>query len=160
MYTWECGLAEKTKVCERLDRICGNTSWCRLFPDSGVEHLVRFKSDHTPIMARLKRPKKKRSRGKKSFEFETAWLLDESCEAAVRNSWVSSESGPMMSRLELLIEGPKGWSGTKFANLGKQIEDVERTLKEDQGKSVSDESIAECKALEKTLEELFIFIPE
>lgn len=67
-YTWERGLTASTMVRERLDRFCGNYSWCNLFPEAYVEHLVRFKSDHTPIMVRQKRPKKKRRRGKKIFQ--------------------------------------------------------------------------------------------
>ncbi|XP_056695214.1 uncharacterized protein [Spinacia oleracea] len=44
------------------------------------------KLDHTPIFARLKRPKKKRRRGKKSFKFETCWLLDEACDGVAEKA--------------------------------------------------------------------------
>lgn len=65
-YTWERGLTVETRVRERLDRFLGNVGWFSLFPESFVEHLVRFKSDHTPILLCLdsQRKKKRRKKGR------------------------------------------------------------------------------------------------
>lgn len=49
-YTWERGLTKQICVQEPLDRFVGNISWCALHPQASVQHLVRFKSDHTPIL--------------------------------------------------------------------------------------------------------------
>lgn len=67
-HTWEKGLSVSTINRERLDRFCGNSVWFSLFPNTFVEHLVRIKSDHSPIIVRQRRAKKKRRRGKKSFQ--------------------------------------------------------------------------------------------
>lgn len=89
-YTWERGRTVASMVRERLNKFCGNGAWCSLFPNVVVENLVRIKSDHSPIIVRQKRPKKKRKRGKKSFKFETSWLLDGSCAATVESAWVDA----------------------------------------------------------------------
>ncbi|XP_056695654.1 uncharacterized protein [Spinacia oleracea] len=87
-YTWERGVSVKTKVRERLDRFVGNSSWCNLNPEAHVEHLVRFKSDHTPIMLSLgsARKKKGKRRKRRGFRFETKWLLDEGCVGVVKQA--------------------------------------------------------------------------
>ncbi|KAK1387097.1 hypothetical protein POM88_015275 [Heracleum sosnowskyi] len=84
-------------VRERLERYCCNAEWLTLFPDAMVEHLVRYKSDHTPI---LKETKKK----------------------------------------------------TKTS---KQIEEIEKELKEDQKSEITEENIAKCAEIEKKLDELY-----
>lgn len=49
----------------------------------------------------------------------------------------------------------KGWSGKHFENLGKQIREVEKVLKEAQGREVSVENISVCLALEKNMDDLY-----
>lgn len=49
-YTWERGMTTLTRVREKLDHFLGNTSWCAQYPEASVTHMVRFKSDHTPIL--------------------------------------------------------------------------------------------------------------
>lgn len=61
-YTWERGRSAGNLVRKRLDRYCGNETWVSLFPEATVEHLVRYKSDHTPILMRDKKVKKERFR--------------------------------------------------------------------------------------------------
>lgn len=129
-------------VRECLGRFVGNGAWFSLFPDALVEHFVRFKSDHTPIFVHMKRPKKKRKTGMKSFKFETGWLLDDSCEAVVRDSWQHSSGGDISMRLKMMADHLKGWSGDKFNKLDEQIKEAEKALKEAQNACILEECIA------------------
>ncbi|XP_056685630.1 uncharacterized protein [Spinacia oleracea] len=54
-----------------------------------------------------------------------------------------------------LSEETMGWSGKHFENLGKQIREVEKVLKEAQGREVSVENISVCLALEKNMDDLY-----
>lgn len=46
-YTWQRGNSIATRIRERLDMFSGSTSWTiKLFPEFGVEHLLRYNSDH------------------------------------------------------------------------------------------------------------------
>ncbi|KAL2941612.1 hypothetical protein RDABS01_029962 [Bienertia sinuspersici] len=80
-YTWERGVTSSTRIRERLDRYMGSKLWCDRYAEWSVDHLMRYKSDHTPILLSCSQggPKKRR---RKEYKFETCWLLDERCERA------------------------------------------------------------------------------
>lgn len=49
-FTWtnaQCGISS---IQERLDRAMANPRWSQIFPRATVDHLVRFQSDHCPLM--------------------------------------------------------------------------------------------------------------
>lgn len=46
---------------------------------------LRYKSDHTPIMLQLQGYHRNQKKRKKSFHFETTWLLNDECEPLVRS---------------------------------------------------------------------------
>lgn len=153
-WTWERGKTVSTRVRKRLDRYLASPSWCQLYPNATVEHLLHYRSDHTPIVVRTKEhPKRKRRRGK-IFKFETAWLLDESCESVVKNAWESVGGTDIVRKLESVGSSPVTWSKEKFDDLGKQIEKTERALKIAQQRDISDEICLQCSELEKILDDL------
>lgn len=154
-YTWERGITVATMVRERLDRYVSNNSWLSLFPDITVEHMVRFKSDHVPIHIRQKKVKKKRGQRKRNTKFETAWLLDESCEATVKQAWEKSDGAGTASRLELMLGALKGSAGEKFTNFQKEIDEAEKALKLVQERGISTDNIALCSSLEAKLDDLY-----
>ena len=49
-FTWTNGRAAVNNVQERLDRFVANDSWLSLYPHYQVHHLVRYGSDHCPIL--------------------------------------------------------------------------------------------------------------
>ncbi|XP_021718562.1 uncharacterized protein LOC110686251 [Chenopodium quinoa] len=85
-WTWERGNSIESYVRERLDRYLASPSWMDLFPNAYVEHLLRHSSDHTPIVVRTRPRDKQQKRPRKSFKFKTAWLLDTSCEAVIKEA--------------------------------------------------------------------------
>lgn len=79
-----------TRIRERLDRFLATSSWVTLFPMTHVEHLMHYKSDHSALVIKCNSKAKKRRISTKKFKFKTSWLLDESCEAVVKESWERS----------------------------------------------------------------------
>ncbi|XP_021737341.1 uncharacterized protein LOC110703870 [Chenopodium quinoa] len=118
-------------ACDLRDLGCGGT-WCTWERGKEEGKVVRERLDRT--YARLKRPKRKRKRGKKSFKFETGWLLESSCESIVRHAWDESAGLLMEQRLELLMSTLRRWSSKKFNSLDRQINDTELLLKDAQAR--------------------------
>lgn len=115
-FTWERGNTAATKIRERLDRYLGSSTWVDMFPDVRVENLLRYKSDHSPIVTRC-HVYNQRGRKGRGFRFETNWLLDETCEAFVQKTWDDSVGSGLFSRFEMLGRGLLVWSKEKFGKL-------------------------------------------
>jgi hypothetical protein len=49
-YTWANNQSDNDHIKERLDRFCANTNWILSFPRYTNKHLLRYSSDHNPIM--------------------------------------------------------------------------------------------------------------
>lgn len=49
-YTWANNHHKDSYVSQRLDRFFANTGWTNLFPSYNNTHLLRYKSDHSPIL--------------------------------------------------------------------------------------------------------------
>lgn len=98
-WTWERGRTPQTRVRERLDRFMASTEWSNLFPNATVTHLLKNKSDHCPIVARLTQHRRPREGGRRSFRFETAWLLEEGCENIVKEAWDGGVGAGVMERI-------------------------------------------------------------
>lgn len=140
---------------ERLDRFLVSQSWFNLFPNAVVHHLLKYKSDHTPILVQTKKKVRRRRNRGKEFKFETAWLLDESCESIIKNAWDSSRDRDLVSRITSMANSLKSWSSDKYEDLGKKIDEAESELKKAQQLPISKESCEKCVDIEKKLEDLY-----
>lgn len=96
------GKGEKTintRVRERLDRFMATSEWFTLFSQATVSHLLRYKSDHCPIVVRFIKHTKRRGVGSRGFKFETAWLLEEGCEDVVRDAWQRAVNSNVLAKI-------------------------------------------------------------
>ena len=153
-WTWERGKSMHTRVRERLDRFLATTEWLNLFPQANVTHLLRYKSDHCPIVVRLFKHTKRRGGGSRSFKFETAWLLEEGCESVVKEAWQRGGTNDVITKLGEVAGGLVQWSSKSLNNLAKQIEQTEKELKEAHQQPISQASCLQCNNLETKLDEL------
>ncbi|KAL8101394.1 hypothetical protein AgCh_033322 [Apium graveolens] len=152
-YTWVRGRTPETCVRERLDRVLCSSSWLALYPNIRVEHLVRYKSDHSALLVRFTLParqKRKRTR----FKFETCWLLDKSCEEVVKRAWDRTTGESLPEKINAVARGLEIWSFDKFDNLGKQIGEIEKALHLLQQQPISQVNCEEGAKLEKLLDDL------
>ncbi|KAL2893419.1 Nck-associated protein 1-like [Bienertia sinuspersici] len=138
-WTWERGNTVNTRVRERLDLFVASSSWCQIYPHLWVEHLLQYKSDHSPMVLRFtKQGTKKHKRGK-IYKFETARLLDDSCKAIAKKAWEVASSVDMVEKLALVGNTLVQWNGEKFDDLGKQIKETEKALKMAQNRDITQE---------------------
>lgn len=142
-----------TRIRERLDRFLCTSSWFDLFSNYTVEHLLRYKFDHVPIITRAKVESGNR-RKQRGFRFETCWLLDEGCEDVVRQAWEGSNGEGVISRISSMAHRLTSWSSVHCSKLGNQIKKVEKALFVAQQKRTTEESCLECAELEKKLDRL------
>ena len=130
-----------------------NPSWCDLFLQARVDHMARFKSDHTPLLLKVT-GEQRRSRGRRRRRhFETAWLLDPDCEGIVKEAWGPRGCETVEEKIGNVARGLEGWSRGKFTNFGKQIAELEEKLKRVQmGASGTDSETN--TALQRVLDDL------
>lgn len=104
-------------------------SWSTLFLHATVENLLKYNSDHSPILLKLHQKPNNRKTQSKAFKFETSWLFDETCEQVVHDAWGDSEGSLIVAKLVMVGRKLKVWSKGKYDNLGKQIERTEKALR-------------------------------
>lgn len=63
----------------RLDRALASTSWQNIFPSFSVQHLDPRRSDHLPILVRIRHATCQISRYR-GFHFEAMWTTHVECE--------------------------------------------------------------------------------
>ncbi|XP_057249396.1 uncharacterized protein LOC130590838 [Beta vulgaris subsp. vulgaris] len=153
-WTWERGRSSNTRVRERLDRFVATSDWLELFPQATVTHLLRYKSDHCPIVVRLSPRRKHQGAGRRGFKFETAWLLEEGCERTVKEAWEQGAGKNVVARIEEVAGGLLRRSGKSLNNLAKQVEQTEKALKVAQQRRITQDSCMECNNLETKLDDL------
>jgi hypothetical protein len=91
-YTWRGHLYHGgQRIFERLDRALCNDKWRLDFPDGVVKVLTRLNfSDHHPLLITpMNAPHPVAPR---QFRFESAWLLDNSYNEMLSNSWKRNQT--------------------------------------------------------------------
>ncbi|XP_075652642.1 uncharacterized protein LOC142623107 [Castanea sativa] len=128
-YTW---LYQRSGgVRERLDRALGTTDWLALFPEAKLYHLSTSISDHSALSLYLI-PKKKKSKGRKMFIFESIWLKDNRCEENVKTAWedgvLSGSNWVLGTCFEHCKSSLDAWNKLEFGHVGKTIAALQTKL--------------------------------
>ncbi|KAK8661409.1 hypothetical protein V6N13_091014 [Hibiscus sabdariffa] len=110
-FTWQRGV---TQV--RLDRFLCNSLWDEAFPESSVEHLLRMKSDHKPILLTVGNIV--RNSSPSPFRYFSGWSSHDDFDRMVSDNWV-----PSTSLSETIISFTKAadtWNKTIFGYIGSK----------------------------------------
>ncbi|XP_072052108.1 uncharacterized protein [Arachis hypogaea] len=84
-FSWYKRVKNGVEVAKKLDRVCINSGWLSLFPETYVEILNRLQFDHFPILVRCAYcPKPKKNR---PFRFIAAWATHLEYRDIVNQSW-------------------------------------------------------------------------
>ncbi|XP_013669409.2 uncharacterized protein LOC125575758 [Brassica napus] len=83
------GRTRSERVQCRLDRAVGNEDWHHIFSHTDVEYLLRWGSDHRPILVRIKT---KETTGRRGFKFDRRWLAKEGFLETVKQGWENHET--------------------------------------------------------------------
>ncbi|CAN1267942.1 hypothetical protein LINPERPRIM_LOCUS12971, partial [Linum perenne] len=96
-FTWSNRQSLASPIDERLDQFFINESWLDTFPESAIEHLHSFCSDHSPIVLCAMPPS---PISKKLFRFDYLWVDNPEILSLISHSWASScKDGSAMFRL-------------------------------------------------------------
>ncbi|XP_026399785.1 uncharacterized protein LOC113295673 [Papaver somniferum] len=149
-FTWSNGATVEKPIFERLDRTVCNTDWFFMFPDNGVLHLPRIRSDHAPILVNIHKTKKRRRKHANKFEYH--WTEHPGYKDVVHNAWTGRQQDTVNKILEV---GRKlnEWSRKTFGNIFRATEECkEKLLKVQMEVHVRDTRIEEkliCEEIEK-----------
>ncbi|GMI69001.1 hypothetical protein HRI_000569400 [Hibiscus trionum] len=108
-FTWTKG---NTHV--RLDRFICNSYWDETFPEASVEHLLRLRSDHRPILLSVGHIVRHSTPG--PFRYFTGWQSHEDFERMVRDNWKASTS--LSETLSNFAKAADVWNKTTFGYIG------------------------------------------
>ncbi|XP_071902212.1 uncharacterized protein [Coffea arabica] len=128
IFTWTNG-----RVWQRLDRALANEGWMEIFEITKVSHLVRGRSDHTPLLIKYGG-----SGGRSSaFRFLNVWTKHSSFRDVVNEAWqVPVSMGGMLGFHQRLLN-VKGrlreWNRRSFGNIFQAVLDAEEMLRVRQG---------------------------
>lgn len=157
-FTWSSGRSGSDNIQARLDRAFANSAWNQLYPSRCINHLGRYKPDHSPLLLDFDTiedntpPQQK----KKRFRFKHMWINHPEFEKYVKNSWQSCASLSMMKdKKQACGEQLLWWDETVFGNVKRKIRDLTKKLESLQAnQDQSRETIQEIHQVEVELNEV------
>ena len=128
----------------RIDRTVGNEDWHQKFSHTYVEYLLRWGSDHRPILARfLSREKQNR----RSFKFDKRWIGKEGFNTMVQGAWDAANLDRDATLSDKIRESKKAISRWKKRNISNNALLIKR-LKKELARVQDDETISTEEELE------------
>ncbi|KAG6397443.1 hypothetical protein SASPL_143610 [Salvia splendens] len=124
-FTWKRG-----NLYERLDRGLCSSNWRLDFPEASVTHLIRYQSDHRPLLLSFFQ-----STLARLFRFIRAWISHEQYDEFVRSTWSRSQS--FADDMQLFTKKLQIWNKDVFGNIFQikkqlcaQIASIQRALED------------------------------
>lgn len=112
----------------RLDRAVGNEDWHQNVSHTDVEYLLRWGSDHRPVLVRIK---SKDGRGRKCFKFDKRWFGKEGFIDTVKQGWGpvdSDEPSQLYEKIGNCRRAISNWKRCNPSNNKKLIEELKRRI--------------------------------
>ena len=112
----------------RLDRAVGNEDWHKKISHTYVEYLLRWGSDHRPILERFQAHEHK---NKRNFKFNRNWLSKEGFVDTVREEWENLRSDPALElydKLSKIRQSISRWKRCNPTNNALLIEELKKQL--------------------------------
>ncbi|KAL8461605.1 hypothetical protein ACS0TY_032911 [Phlomoides rotata] len=155
-FTWQQRRRGKTDILEKLDRYVASREWMDLFPDSTVNNLEFFGSDHRAIQTSFTHETNLPSKMLKGrFFFENKWMLDNDFKQIVANSWNQSEATlNLPNRISKCGDYLTKWAKENVGNTLKKIKQVNTTLEHLLKEEEKQLEATEIRKLETELEKL------
>lgn len=113
-------------ISKRLDRVMSDSDWRNCFSEAYVENLCRLKSDHCPLLLRLKATGL--GRGDRPFRFQAAWFSHKDFLPFVRDAW-SDGNHVIISSLNRVREEAIIFNSRVFSNIIQKKHSLEARLK-------------------------------
>jgi hypothetical protein len=129
IFTWNNRQDDNNHIKERLDRFLASEDWMQTFPSYMNSHLVRYKSDHCPMLLEFStnpvcRNQKLQQKPKK---YELMWSSHEEHHKIVQAAW-NHAGGSLASKLAFTLDHMSSWGKQQFGNIPKRIKVVQDDL--------------------------------
>lgn len=121
--------ADADHIQERLDKFLASQNWIGNFQNYYNNHLLRYASDHTPILLEFwsnnecRMPKKHNTLPK----FEQLWLENEDSNHIVRTTWNYS-TGNLEEKLKDTLHHLHSWGKEQFGDIPRTIQKLQKEL--------------------------------
>ncbi|CAN1120799.1 hypothetical protein LINPERHAP2_LOCUS413 [Linum perenne] len=112
---------------ERLDRCLANADWFSTFPDSSTIHVERLKSDHRPLLVRI-RSTVRYDVCPRPFRFNAAWFGHENFTDFLDQSWKRGRD--LCFSLQDFKEHCITWNTEVFGHIFKRKRHLEKRLRQ------------------------------
>ena len=133
-YIYDNRPAGRANVKVRLDRVVANNTWCDMFSEAKVQHLVAPSSDHFAILLRCVLEELVQQSGRRCRQYEVMWERDPSLPEVIMNTWIDLGSllnlGDIAVGLGTMMRKLQDWSRKKFGNVIKEINKSHTRLEE------------------------------
>jgi len=118
IFTWANNQPNNIHIRERLDRFCANSNWISSFPIYINKHLLRYSSDHCPILLEFYEDTTHNVNTKKFkiLRYENIWSQDQDSQSIVPLAWDNS-TGPSPNKLKFVLEKVSRWGRAKHGDI-------------------------------------------
>ncbi|MCH80381.1 hypothetical protein A2U01_0001148, partial [Trifolium medium] len=155
IYTWTNRQPGEQLIKSRLDRFLATSNWTSMFPKYANYHLVRYRSDHCPILLEFSQDFRCRTNNPKHYckRFEQIWTTDEQHTSIVMDAW-NNKQGGTKEKLQHTLNALRNWGRKTFGIIPTRIKETQQALETLQLKSDTQRLNQQIKAKEKELDDL------
>lgn len=157
-FTWANNQESDHHIKERLDRYCANPHWINYFPRYTNFHLLRFTSDHSPILLEFWDKffcRQNNHKKKKIIKFEELWSHDKESFKIVKNSW-NQAMGDSAFKGQATLHQLHVWGHQKFGDIPNKIRKLQETLGKLKDKVPNNDIMAQIVEVEKQLNSVIL----
>ncbi|KAK2395425.1 hypothetical protein QL285_057163 [Trifolium repens] len=156
IYTWANNQADDFHIKERLDRFCANPDWINNFPNYRNYHLLRYSSDHNPIMLVFSTNYYDRSDKRTKHyikRIEQIWLNDEDSTKVVQKAWQSCKEDDIQ-KLQSVLDDIHSWGKEKYGHIPRRIKYNQEKLRMLKERVPNKNTINQIKKTEQEMDDL------
>jgi hypothetical protein len=154
-FTWHNRQDEPNYIQARLDRFCASSNWVYHFSFYKNNHLLRYGSDHNPILLNFSSnfPGRHSQSNYYSKKFEQMWIKDEECYRLIKECWQGQDPN-LQQKLQATLENLHKWGHNKFGILPKRIKAAQKDLLQLQATNNKGSLMGLVRSKEKELDDL------
>jgi hypothetical protein len=152
----------QSNVRVHLDRAVCNADFATRFADCHVENVITTSSDHSALVIDFvaNASRYEQCQVQRPFQYEAAWRRADDYRATVEEVWADRQCGPnplqtTWSTMVQMAGSLQTWSREVFGSVRKKIRQLEKKLRQLRELVISPEVLAEERATEQQLCELF-----
>jgi len=154
-YTWANNQIDHIHIKEIIDRFCATSNWICTFPKYINKHLLRYSSDHNPILLEFSEDSHNRANlhKPKIQRFEHIWAQDQESYQIVKEAWEHNNDNSLM-KLDFTLSQIAKWGKAKYGHIPNKIKEHQDLLCKLKNDIPTSNSILKIKETEKMLDDL------